>query len=232
MSLKKKILIVDDEVKVTEVLYSYLTKENYEVHVCHNGADALRIIDCQNISLLILDLMLPDMTGEDICRTIRRRSRLPIIMVTAKVDEQDLLNGLNIGADDYLMKPVSPKTVVAKIQAVLRRVESDELVSLPISYGNSYLTIDFKNFDVKINGQTVNLTPTEYKLLSTMAKSPGRIYSRDQLISYALRNEFDGFDRSIDTYIKSLRSKIEPNRRKPSYIVTEYGVGYKFNDNN
>lgn len=229
MKIGKKILIVDDEVKITEFLGVYLINYGYTVYIAHNGKEAFELFKKHDISLIILDLMLPDMTGEDICKVIRMQSRIPIIMLTAKVEESDLLEGLRIGADDYLTKPFSPRTVVAKIETILRRVESDGLASVPISFNNDDLTIDYHCGIVKKQGELVRLTPTEYKLLSTMAKAPNRVFTRDQLITYALEDEFNGYDRSIDTYIKSLRSKIEPDRKTPQYVVTVHGMGYKFN---
>ncbi|OCN02012.1 DNA-binding response regulator [Clostridium sp. W14A] len=216
---------------VTEFLQAYLLKSGYVVYIAHTGKDALELFRKHNISLVILDLMLPDINGEEICKTIRNTTRTPIIMLTAKVQESDILEGFRIGADDYLVKPFSPRIVAAKVEAVLRRVECDELVSIPVSYDNGNLTIDFQSKTVKKQGEAVNLTPTEYKLLSTMAKAPNRIFTRDQLISYALEDEFSGFDRSIDTYIKGLRTKIEIDRKNPQYIITVHGVGYKFQFN-
>jgi len=229
LKIEKKILIVDDEVKITEFLGAYLINSGYAVHIAHNGKEAFELFKNHDISLIILDLMLPDMTGEDICKAIRIQSRIPIIMLTAKVEESDLLEGLRIGADDYLTKPFSPRTVVAKIETVLRRFECDGLASLPISYNNCDLTIDYQCGIVKKQREIVNLTPTEYKLLSTMAKAPNRVFTRDQLITYALEGEFNGYDRSIDVFIKGLRSKIESDRKNPRYVVTVHGMGYKFN---
>ena len=228
MKRERNILIVDDETMVTEFLQAYLIKNGYIVYIAHTGKDALELFRRHNISLVILDLMLPDINGEEICKTIRSTTRTPVIMLTAKVQESDILEGFRIGADDYLVKPFSPRIVAAKVEAVLRRVECDELVSIPVSYDNGNLTIDFQSKTVKRQGEIVNLTPTEYKLLSTMAKAPNRIFTRDQLISYALEDEFAGFDRSIDTYIKGLRIKIEIDRKNPQYIMTVHGVGYKF----
>lgn len=222
------ILIVDDEIMVTEFLQAYLMKSGYNVYTAHNGADAMALFKNHCISLVLLDLMLPDITGEEVCKTIRSISRTPIIMLTAKVQETDMIEGLRIGADDYLLKPFSPRIVVAKVEAVLRRVECDELMGVPASFDNGNLTIDFRYGIVKKEGDAVSLTPTEYKLLSTMAKAPNRIFTRDQLISYALDDAFEGFDRSIDTYIKGLRAKIESDRKNPRYIVTAHGIGYKF----
>ena len=159
---------------------------------------------------------------------VRAVSRVPIIMLTAKTEENDLIKGLRLGADDYIFKPFSPRTVVAKAEAVLRRVESDKLISVPVSYNKGRLVIDFQNGDVKAGGQDAGLTPTEYKILATMAKAPNRTFTREQLITYALDDNFDGYDRSIDTYIKSIRSKIEEDRKNPVFIVTVHGIGYRF----
>ncbi len=222
------ILLVDDEVKITKVLQAYLEKGGYNTLIAHDGQCAWTLFQSQEISLVVLDLMLPDIKGEEICRRIRTQSRVPIIILTAKSEESDLLEGLKIGADDYLIKPFSPRTVVAKIEAVLRRTECDELVSKPVSFNDGYLVIDFQNSVVKKQGEVLNLTPTEVKLLGTLAKAPNRTFTRDQLIKFALDDNFDGYDRSIDTYIKSIRCKIEPDRKKPSFIVTVHGIGYKF----
>jgi DNA-binding response OmpR family regulator len=220
------ILIVEDEEKAAEILRLYLTQEGYKTLVAHNGRDALALSK-NEVSLVILDLMLPDISGETVCRTIRRQSRLPIIMLTAKIGEKDCINGLDIGADDYLMKPISPRIVVAKVNALLRRLSSDELVNVPVVF-TSGLSIDFKGGTVRKNGQAVSLTPTEYKLLAAMAKVPNRIFTRSQLINFALDGEFEGYDRTIDTYIMTLRAKIEDDRKKPRHIVTIHGMGYKF----
>lgn len=228
MTGRSIILLVDDEIKITQVLAAYLKKCGYETEIANNGKAALELFSSKEISLVVLDLMLPDISGEELCRRIRSQSRVPIIMLTAKAEELDLIEGLKIGADDYLIKPFSPRTVIAKIEAVLRRAKGDELMGVPICFGDGYLSIDFQNNLVKKQGELVNLTPTEYKLLKTMAKAPGRIFTRDQLICFGLNDNFDGYDRSIDTYIKSIRSKIEPDRKKPIFILTVHGIGYKF----
>lgn len=228
MKRPRTVLIVDDEEKIVEVLQVYLQKEGYQVLCAYDGTTALRLFKENEVSLILLDLMLPDIMGEQICRTIRLNSRVPIIMLTAKTEETDLIKGLQIGADDYIYKPFSPRAVVAKVGAVLRRTESDELTSLPVSYNQGKLVIDFESMLVTVCGEEACLTPTEFKILSTLAKAPGRTFSREQLISFALNDDFDGYDRSIDTYIKGIRSKIEEDRRYPSYILTVHGMGYKF----
>lgn len=228
MNRNQTILLVDDEVKITKVLAAYLQKSGYQTLSAHDGICAWQLFQDNEISLVVLDLMLPDVSGEEICRRIRTQSRVPIIMLTAKTEEADLLEGLRIGADDYLIKPFSPRTVVAKVEAVLRRITRDELIGVPVSICNGYLVMDFQNSLVKKQGESLSLTPTELKLLRTFVKAPNRTFSRDQLIEFALDGNFDGYDRSIDTYIKSLRSKIEPDRKKPQYIITVHGIGYKF----
>ena len=225
---QKQILLVDDEVKITQVLSAYLEKEGYQSIVAHDGKTALELLQLHPISLILLDLMLPDIPGEKLCEQIRAQYRIPIIMLTAKSQEQDILDGLEVGADDYLTKPFSPRVVVAKVGAVLRRAESDELLSVPASYRDGYLVIDFNNKTVLKEGTPIHLTPTEYQILRTLAKAPKRIFTREQLILFALGDDYDGYNRSIDTYIKSLRSKIEPDRHDPAFIVTVHGVGYQF----
>lgn len=228
MGKNRTILLVDDEEKIVEVLQAYLEKAGYEVLCAYDGAATMEMFRNNDISLILLDLMLPDIMGEEICRMVRAVSRVPIIMLTAKTEENDLIKGLRLGADDYIFKPFSPRTVVAKAEAVLRRVESDKLISVPVSYNQGSLVIDFQNGDVKAGGQDAGLTPTEYKILATMAKAPNRTFTREQLITYALDDNFDGYDRSIDTYIKSIRSKIEEDRKNPVFIVTVHGIGYRF----
>lgn len=228
MENKKTILLVDDEVKITQVLTAYLEKAGYQTVCAHDGKEASRLLQSQSFSLIILDLMLPDISGESLCRTIRTHYRTPVIMLTAKSEEADILDGLQLGADDYITKPFSPKIVVAKVETILRRTESDFLVSAPISYGNGFLQIDYQNMLVRRQGEIIHLTPTEYQILFTMAKAPHRIFTRDQLISFALNDDFGGYDRSIDIFIKSIRSKIEPDRKKPIFIITVHGLGYQF----
>lgn len=228
MKNPRTVLIVDDEEKIVEVLKTYLEKEGYQVLGAYDGTAALKLLRENDISLILLDLMLPDIMGEQICQTIRLNSRVPIIMLTARAEEADMIKGLQMGADDYIYKPFSPRAVVAKVGAVLRRTESDELISVPVSYNQGRLVIDFHNLSVTVHGEDAGLTPTEGKILMTMAKAPNRVFTREQLITYALDGEFDGYDRSIDTYIKGIRAKIEEDRRDPSYILTVHGMGYKF----
>ncbi len=221
-----KILLADDEENITNVLKSYLEREGYKIFVANDGRQAINLFKNSEIDLVVLDLMMPYFSGEQVCSIIRKESRIPIIMLTAKIGEDNLVKGIDLGADDYIEKPFSPKEVVAKVKAVLRRSKNDILVSKPIIYGN--LKFDFDKELLYKNSKLLELTPTERKIIFTMAKSPSRIFSRDDLILFALGNDFDGFDRSIDTYIKSLRKKIEDDRKNPKFIITKHGLGYSF----
>ena len=228
-SVPRKILIVDDEMKIVEVVKSYLENSGYSVYEAYNGKEALDKFEKENPNLVILDLMLPDITGEEICKALRKKSRVPIIMLTAKVEEEDVLKGLNIGADDYVTKPFSPRELAARVETVLRRA-SDALVPLSslISFNNGELVIDTLKYEVKRYGEKINLTPNEYKLLLTMVKYPDKTFTREELISTALGEDFNGYDRTIDTHIKNIRQKIEPDPKNPKYILTIHGIGYRF----
>ena len=176
--------------------------------------------------------MLPDMTGEDICKAIRRKSRVPIIMLTAKIEDTDVINGLEIGADDYLTKPFSPKQLVARVEAVLRRVSSEAVpLASEFSFNDGDLVIDGLRHEVRKGGQQVQLTPNEYKIIMTMAKYPTKAFTREELIELALGEGFDGFDRVIDTHIKNIRQKLGEDSKTPRYIQTVHGTGYKFGGN-
>jgi len=227
--IPKKIMVVDDEVKIAEVVKSYLEKSGYSVCVAYNGKEALEKFEKENPSLIILDLMLPDMSGEEICKTLRKKSRVPIIMLTAKVEEENILEGLKIGADDYITKPFSPRQLVARVEAVLRRA-GDALIPLSslLSFNNNELVIDTLKYEVKSNCKVINLTPNEYKILITMVKYPDKTFTREELINMALGEDFDGYDRTIDTHIKNIRQKIEPDPKNPKYILTIHGIGYRF----
>jgi DNA-binding response OmpR family regulator len=225
----KKVLIVDDEPKIIEVVKSFLESKGFTVFAAENGKQALEIFERGNIALIVLDLMLPDMTGEEICIQIRKKSRVPIIMLTAKIEEVDMLRGLNIGADDYITKPFSLKALYARIEAVLRR-SSDDLVPLynKASFNGGDLEVDFESHNIKKNQVEINLTPNEYKLLAALIKYPSRVFTREDLIKIALGDEFEGYDRAVDSHIKNLRQKIETDPKNPVYVLTSYGIGYKF----
>lgn len=227
--MDKTILVVDDEVKITEILKAYLEKAGYIVKTACDGKSALEIVEREAPDFLILDLMLPDIPGEEVCRMLREKSNIPIIMLTAKAQDGEMVQGLQCGADDYIVKPFSPRNVVARVEAVLRRYCMQALpAGKTIVLGRGYLTIDLEYRKIVREGKEVYLTPSEYKIFECMVLAPNRIFTREQLIESALGNDFDGFDRSIDSFIKYIRQKIEPNRKEPRYIVTVFGVGYKF----
>lgn len=225
----KNILIVDDEPKILEVVSSFLENRGYHTITAENGDQALKIFGRENIALVVLDLMMPNMSGEEVCLTIRKQSRVPIIMLTAKADENNLLNGLGIGADDYITKPFSLKELHARIETVLRRSSSD-LTPLTIknSWNEGDLYVDFEKNIVKKNQKNVSLTPNELKILAALIKYPGKVFTRNELIETALGSDFDGYDRAIDSHIKNLRQKLEDDAKSPVYILTIHGVGYKF----
>jgi DNA-binding response OmpR family regulator len=229
MNSGKVILVVDDEAKIVEVVQSYLEKAGYKVLCAYTGKAALDLFDRFVPVLVVLDLMLPDITGENVCRAIRKKSRVPIIMMTARVEEESILNGLELGADDYVTKPFSPRQLVARVDAVLRRVTGEAVpIASEVSYNRGGLVIDGFGHEVRKNNEPVALTPNEFNIFMTMAKYPTKVFTREELIDFALGDEFEGFDRIIDTHIKNIRQKIENDPKSPKYIVTVYGVGYKF----
>lgn len=225
----KKVLVVDDEVKILEVVKSFLESKGYMVYTAENGKQAFSIFEKENISFVILDLMLPDFSGEEICIKLRQKSRVPIIMLTAKVEEEDLLNGLDIGADDYITKPFRLKELYARMEAVLRR-SSDDLVPLyrRMTFQEGDLEVDLENHLIKKGGREVNLTPNEFRILAALIKYPNKVFTREELISSAFGEDFEGYDRSVDSHIKNLRQKIETDSKNPVYVLTIHGIGYKF----
>ncbi|WP_110463619.1 response regulator transcription factor [Ruminiclostridium sufflavum] len=225
----KKILVVDDEIKIVDVVRSYLHHNGYDVVEAYTGKQAVALFERFNPCLVILDLMLPDMTGEDICIQIRKKSKVPIIMLTAKVEEEHILKGLDIGADDYIIKPFSPRQLVARVNALLRRASEEPFPNNDIvSFNLNDLVINKLSMDVKKNGKSVSLTPNEYKILLTLIKHPKKAFTREELISMALGEDFDGYDRTIDSHVKNLRQKIETDTKNPEYILTVHGIGYRF----
>ncbi|MDR1800801.1 MAG: response regulator transcription factor [Lachnospiraceae bacterium] len=229
MAQTTNILAVDDEPKILEAVESYLKASGFTVFCASNGKEALQIFNRENIALVILDLMLPDMSGEEICRRIRACSRIPIIMLTAKVDEKSIVGGFSLGADDYITKPFRLKELVARIEAILRRSGSD--IS-PLTKRNSFrdgdLIVDFDKNSYYKKGVAISLTKNESRLLETLVKHPGRVFSRGELIDAAIGADYDGFERTIDSHIKNLRAKIEDDQKNPIYVVTVHGSGYKF----
>lgn len=221
-----RVLVVDDELKIVDVVKSYLEKNGCAVSCAYSGEEALRQFERSRPSLVILDWMLPDRTGGDVCRALREKSNVPVILLTARVEEETVLQGFDCGADDYVTKPFSPRQLVARVQAVLRRAGGAPGQAL--SFEGGALTLDFAAHEVKKNGTAVSLTPNEFKILAALAGHPKKVFTRDELIDAISREEFDGFDRVIDTHVKNLRQKIEDDTKNPRYILTVHGVGYKF----
>ncbi|SEP15767.1 response regulator transcription factor [Paenibacillus sp. OV219] len=225
----KTILMVDDEEKIREVVVSYLQKNGFQALEAESGTKALDMIrNNSNIDLVILDLMLPDQSGEEVCKALRQFSTIPIIMLTAKVSEEDRVQGLLLGADDYVIKPFSPRELIARVQANLRRSQDDTLLAESITFQNDDLIIRHSQHEVIKVGIPLNLTPNEYKLLMTFARHPGRTFTREELIVKVLGFDFEGDVRAIDQHVKNLRQKIESNPKHPQYIITVFGVGYRF----
>lgn len=222
-----KILIVDDEEKIVEVIEAYLKKEGYETQAAYNGKEVIDKFRDEDYDLIILDLMLPDINGEEICSIIRETSDVPVIMLTAKIEDEDRINGFNLGCDDYICKPFNVKELVLRVKAILKRsntIKSEENI---IKFYNN-IEINEDSHEVKVRDEYVELTNTEYKILLTLGKNPNKIFTREDLLKCSSFEYFDKIDRVIDAHIKNLRQKIEEDTKKPKIIQTVYGVGYKF----
>ena len=223
----KRVLVVDDDVKTVELVKLYLNRDGYRVLTAYDGVEALRLARKSRPDLIVLDLMLPELDGLEVCRTLRKESDVPIIMLTAKTTNQDKLMGLELGADDYVTKPFSPQELAARVRAVLRRLPGERG---PEEIKHGKLTVNFSKHDAFLAGKPLNLTPIEFKLLAVLIKEPGRVFSRAQLIESALGYDFEGFDRTIDVHVLNLRRKLEPDPQHPRYIKTVYGAGYKLSE--
>ncbi|OGO78745.1 MAG: DNA-binding response regulator [Clostridiales bacterium GWB2_37_7] len=229
MNKDYKILVVDDEKNILNVVRAYLEKEGYEVITAMDGVAAIKILKQEDVHLLVLDLMLPNLSGEEVCRRIRATSNIPIIMLTAKADEDERIEGISIGADDYLTKPFSARELVVRVRALLRRTYRDQNpLADVLTFNNSDLEVDIQRMVVKKQGNTVSFTTSEFKILTTLLINPGQVFSREHLVEKAFGMDYEGFDRTVDTYIKTIRQKIEDNPKEPKYIMTIYGIGYKF----
>jgi two-component system alkaline phosphatase synthesis response regulator PhoP len=224
----KTILVVDDEVKIIRLARDYLENAGYSVLSSGLGENALAIAHAEQPDLVVLDLGLPDLDGLDVCRRLRTHSNVPIIMLTARDEESDKLVGLELGADDYITKPFSPKELVARVRAVLRRVEVGIEPREQLRAGD--LTLDVPRMRLTRGDQAIELTPTEFELLAALASQPGRIFTRAQLLDAVHGVAIESYERAIDAHIKNIRKKLEPNPREPRYILTVYGVGYRLND--
>jgi two-component system OmpR family response regulator len=225
----KKILVVDDEKRIVEIVKAYLERNGYEVATAYDGKSALELARKERPGLIILDLMLPEMSGWDVCRALRKESDVPIIMLTARDDTTDKIIGLELGADDYVAKPFDPKELVSRVRAVLRRYEGRVDPGYVTRIGD--LSIDAEKRTVRRGETNIDLTSTEFDLLRVLAESPGRVYTRMQLLDKMQGEAYEGYERTIDSHIKNLRKKIEPDPNQPRYIITVHGAGYKLEEN-
>jgi DNA-binding response OmpR family regulator len=223
----RRILLVEDEKSIRSAVAAYLEREGYWVTPVEDGQAALDEFEKHKFDVIVLDLMLPKVSGEEVCRRIRNASDVPIIMLTAKGEEQDRIAGLELGADDYLVKPFSPRELVARVRALLRRahVESEPQRDR-LEFGD--LEIDVTGHKAFLKGAELDLTASEFKLLTTLARYPGRVYSRMELVEKVLGYDFEGYERTIDSHVKNLRAKLDDDPRDPTYIYTVHGVGYRF----
>jgi DNA-binding response OmpR family regulator len=224
----KKILVVDDEKKIVDIVKAYLEREGFQVVVAFNGKAVPELVKAHNIDLMILDLMLPGTSGLDICRMLRQQSSIPIIMLTARDEVADKIVGLELGADDYITKPFSPNELVSRVRAVLRRTQDNPENKTIFKIAD--ITINIEKRTLCRADNSIDLTHKEFDLIKIMAENPGRVYSRMQLLDSLQGEAYEGYERTIDSHIKNLRKKIEPNPEKPVYIITVHGVGYKMED--
>jgi DNA-binding response OmpR family regulator len=224
----KKILVVDDEKKIVDIVRAYLEREGYHVTAAYDGESALALVKTEAPDMIVLDLMLPGVSGWDVCRTLRNKSDIPIIMLTARDEVADRIVGLELGADDYVPKPFDPKELVSRVRALFRRTGGKMAPGVIISTGD--LVIDSEKRTVQRGGAAIDLTPTEFDILRILAGNPGRVYSRMQLLDMVQGGSFEGYERTIDSHVKNLRKKIEPDPEHPQYILTVYGIGYKMEE--
>jgi DNA-binding response OmpR family regulator len=230
MATMKSILVVDDERKIADLARDYLEHAGFAVRIAADGETALAAVRRDRPDLVVLDLGLPGLDGLDVTRAIRRDSNLPVIMLTARSDELDKLLGLELGADDYLTKPFSPRELVARVRAVLRRADGTRVGGADELVRAGDLTLDLARMRADLAGRTIELTATEFTLLLTLARQPGRIFTRSQLLDAVHGVAFESYERAIDAHIKNLRKKIEPSPSEPQHILTVHGVGYRLND--
>lgn len=221
------ILIIEDEESVAEVLKAYLEKEGYKVYLSEEGLKGIKLFNSIDIDLIILDLMLPDISGEEVCKIIRGISDVHIFMLTAKGALEDRIEGLNIGADEYLIKPFSPRELTARVNALFRRINAAK-ENNEAAFDDGRLSVDYERRTVKVNGEEVPFTPNEFNILYALLVNRGKVLSREQLINKVFGMDFEGYDRTIDVHIKNIRKKIEEDTRNPRYIITVMKVGYKF----
>lgn len=222
------ILIVEDEAVIAEAVAAYLEKDGHKAVIESNGLKARDRLQRQEFQLIILDLMLPGMSGEELCRFVRSRSSVPVLMLTAKSDEASLIYGFRIGADDYLSKPFSPRELAVRVAALLRRTEGRTTAAV-IEFGEGAFELDLQAKKLFRSGRDVHLTPMEFDLLAKLVSRPGRVFSREDIICSVMGDDFEGMERTVDSHIRNLRSKIEEDSRNPRYILTQRGKGFYFN---
>ena len=225
---KRRILVIEDDRKTADIVRLYLERDGYQVLTAFDGAVGLGLARESKLDLIVLDLLLPGINGLEVCRTLRRESDVPVIMLTALTTERDKLDGLDIGADDYVTKPFSPKELAARVRTVLRRTTEDSLYIGQQEVELGDLKIDFQQHSVNLGDQEVHLTPTEFRILAILAREPGRVFSRSQLVDRALGYDFEGMERTVDVHVLNLRRKIENDSNGSQFIKTVYGMGYKF----
>ena len=225
--MARNILVVEDDRNISDLIRMYMEKEGFEVRSAYDGGKAIEEFQKQVPDLILLDVMLPKIDGITVCQRIREHSNVPIIMLTAKGEVEDRIIGLELGADDYLVKPFSPRELVARVRALLRRVHADsEPQREVLEFGE--LTIDVSGHKVLVKGKEVDLTASEFKLLTTLSRYPGRVYSRMELVEKVLGYDFEGYERTIDSHVKNLRAKLGDDPKKPKWLYTVHGVGYRF----
>lgn len=221
------ILLVEDDARIAEVAIAYLKQAGFRVKHVSSGRDAIHIVAIETPSLVVLDLMLPDLSGEAVCREMKERADVPVVILTAKASEEERLAGFALGADDYIVKPFSPRELVARVQAVLKRSGTTES-SLRLSFNQGHLVLDERNHAVILKGDAIRLTAVEFKILFALAATPGKTFTREELVDKAMGYNFDGYERNIDSHIKNIRQKLGDSTRAPLFLITVYGLGYRF----
>ncbi|MBI2866511.1 MAG: response regulator transcription factor [Chloroflexi bacterium] len=228
--MQSTVLVVEDDPHIVELVRLYLARDGHKVIAAFDGREGLRLAREVRPDLLVLDLMLPGLDGMEVCRILREESDMPIVMLTARVEEEDRLAGLNLGADDYVTKPFSPRELAARVRAVLRRTASGAVERGPAELRYGSITANLRLRVVSVGATTVRLTPTEFRILALLMRQPGRTFTRQEILDGVFGYDFDGFDRAVDAHVSNLRRKLEADPRDPHYIHTIYGVGYRFGD--
>ena len=225
-----KVLIIEDDPDTVRLVSLYLARDGHKVLTASDGLEGLKLAREARPDLIVLDLMLPGMDGMEVCRTLREESMVPIVMLTARVEEKDRLDGLNLGADDYVSKPFSPRELAARVRAVMRRTAREALERGPEEISHGDITVNVKRHSVRVGDNVISLTPTEFRFVALFVREPGRTFTRDQVIDKVFGYDFDGFDRTVDAHVANLRRKLKVKRGGREYIQTVYGVGYRFGD--